>query len=119
MHLRSRTMFLVGLFTLTGCVNIERPNGGDALYIGIVRISSADDTEADVSEQNEQILGVWSNLSGAGLGWRKGQLISVPDDCRLIFFISEQFDAEQAIAMLRAEFKEGEDICISERGGPY
>jgi hypothetical protein len=97
----------------SGCT-IVQVNGAAAvtsLHFGILQITPAPDTAATVVDIRG--LGLVPTSDGVTLGGSREQAVYIPksSDCRALFFIEDEVQADAIIAKLKAQHFESKSIC--------
>ena len=113
-----RRLLGLGLAIAIGCTQgacVQLGSGGPIVgrYAGLVTVRAPGGVR-DVQRVDVETVGTWlesnSTQSGAGMGWRRTRLVSIPHDCELIFIVETDAQLRAAEAFL-SQIKEGEKPC--------
>lgn len=104
-----------------GYVAVRAPAEGDEVLV-VTRSDAMSVTHtarpaAGVAGSDVAVLGAWLDAAaspkggGAGLGWRRARLLSIPPDCRLVVLVKT--DAQlKSVEQLLANITKGDPPCV-------
>lgn len=117
MHSSTALMLVAVTLGLAGCtIKTDRPVTG--LYVGVVYFKSSSQETAPLHRTDVTSFGVWSDNNiitdsrSTGIGWRTNSVLVANKECRVVFFIEEDAQAQKAAEIVRSEMGEGEGICV-------
>lgn len=95
---------------LQGCVSVQKTTDSE-IRIGI--IAERHKIEADSSNRSDAVFGGWLSKRGIGIGFKKEKLITINENCQVVFIIETKDEAETAIDLIKSslDMNRGQ-ICI-------
>lgn len=119
MHATTALILGAATVALVGCtINTNRPVTG--VYVGVVYFKTSMEESAPLHRTDIKSFGFWSDNNAAtdkrstGIGWRQSKTLVANKKCQVVFFISDDPQAAQAVGIIKSEMGEGEGICVED-----